>query len=50
MKIKYFPFRADVKIFKKEKVEIENQIVYIGNFGISQALDILVKSMPHCNF
>lgn len=47
MKIKYFPFRADVKMFKKEKIEIENQIVYIGNFGISQALDILVKSMPH---
>jgi colanic acid biosynthesis glycosyl transferase WcaI len=45
-KIKYFPFRTDLKIFKKENVETEKQIVYIGNFGISQALDILIKSMP----
>jgi len=45
-KIKYFPFRTDLKIFKKENVETEKQIVYIGNFGISQALDILIKAMP----
>lgn len=46
IKIKYFPFRTDLKIFKKENVETEKQIVYIGNFGISQALDILIKAMP----
>jgi len=45
-KIKYFPFRTDLKIFKKENVKTEKQIVYIGNFGISQALDILIKAMP----
>jgi len=45
-KIKYFPFRTNLKIFKKENVEKEKQIVYIGNFGISQALDILIKAMP----
>ena len=45
-KIKYFPFRTDLKIFKKENVKKEKQIVYIGNFGISQALDVLIKAMP----
>ena len=45
-KIKYFPFHPDLKIFKKENVETEKQIVYIGNFGISQALEILIKAMP----
>ena len=46
IEIKYFPFRTDLRIFKKENVETEKQIVYIGNFGISQALDILIKAMP----
>jgi glycosyltransferase involved in cell wall biosynthesis len=46
VKIKYFPFHTDLKIFKKENVKKEKQIVYIGNFGISQALDILIKAMP----
>ena len=46
IKIKYFPFHPDLKIFKKENVETEKQIVYIGNFGISQALEILIKAMP----
>ena len=45
-KIRYFPFRTDLKIFKKENVETEKQIVYIGNFGISQALHVLIKAMP----
>ncbi len=46
VKIKYFPFHTDLKIFKKENIKKEKQIVYIGNFGISQALDILIKAMP----
>jgi len=45
-RIKYFPFHTDLKIFKKENVETEKQIVYIGNFGISQALHILIKALP----
>jgi len=45
-KIKYFPFHADLKIFKKENVQTEKQIVYIGNFGISQALEVLINSIP----
>ena len=45
-KIKYFPFRMDLRKFKRENIEREKQIVYIGNFGISQALDILIKAMP----
>ena len=45
-KIKYFPFNADLKIFKKENVQTDKQIVYIGNFGISQALQVLINAIP----
>ena len=45
-KIRYFPFHTDLKIFKKENVETEKQIVYIGNFGISQALQVLINAIP----
>ena len=45
-KIKYFPFHADLKIFKKENIQTEKQIVYIGNFGISQALQVLINAIP----
>ncbi len=45
-KIKYFPFHADLKIFKKESIQTEKQIVYIGNFGISQALQVLINAIP----
>ena len=33
-------------MFKKENVQTEKQIVYIGNFGISQALEVLINSIP----
>ena len=46
LKIKYLPYGADLKVFKKENIETEKQIVYIGNFGISQALEVLINAMP----
>ena len=46
LKIKYLPYSANLKVFKKENTETERQIVYIGNFGISQALEVLINAMP----
>ena len=45
-KVKYFPFNPDLDIFQKKNDQKEKQIVYIGNFGISQALEVLINAMP----
>ena len=45
-KIKYFPFHVDLNIFKKKEIKQEKQIVYIGNFGIAQNLEVLINAMP----
>ena len=44
--IKYLPFSPDLDIFQKHNNKKEKQIVYIGNFGISQALEVLINAMP----
>jgi len=44
--IKYLPFNPDLDIFQKHNDTKEKQIVYIGNFGISQALEVLINAMP----
>jgi len=44
--IKYVPFNPDLDIFQKHSDTKEKQIVYIGNFGISQALEVLINAMP----
>ena len=44
--IKYLPFNPDLDIFQKQDDTKEKQIVYIGNFGISQALEVLINAMP----
>ena len=44
--IKYLPFSPDLDIFQKHNDTKEKQIVYIGNFGISQALEVLINAMP----
>ena len=44
--IKYLPFSPDLDIFQKHNNKKEKQIVYIGNFGISQALQVLINAIP----
>ena len=45
--IKYLPFNPDLDIFQKNiMIRKKKQIVYIGNFGISQALEVLINAMP----
>lgn len=44
-KVKYFPFNVDLNIFKRSDIKRENQIVYVGNFGMAQDLGTFVKAM-----
>ena len=45
-KIKYFPVNVDLYTFRKLDIKHENQIVYIGNFGVAQNLQALVAAAP----
>ncbi len=46
-KVKYFPFNVDLNTFRKlDSTESEKRIVYIGNFGVAQDLQVFIKSLP----
>ncbi|MDE2591108.1 MAG: glycosyltransferase family 4 protein [Patescibacteria group bacterium] len=44
-KIRYFPFNVNVEIFSRKEVKHERQIVYTGNFGKAQGLDVLIRAL-----
>jgi len=44
-KVKYFPFNVDLQIFKRNAVKREKEIVYIGNFGVAQSIETLIKAI-----
>ena len=46
-RVEYFPFNVDTRIFKKIDIKKEKTIVYTGNFGIAQNLEVFIHAISY---